>query len=171
MSRFIVRGLSRACTQGKLHLGFQAYPCALGRSGRGPKAKEGDGVTPIGCWEIRHVYYRPDRLARPRTSLSVAPITANMGWCDAPDDANYNRPVPLPYPASHEALWRGDHLYDLLAVLGANDWPRAKGRGSAIFLHLARSDCGPTEGCIALSRPHLERVLRVAVPGDRITIE
>ncbi len=127
-------------------------------------------MTPIGLWKIRQVFYRPDRVARPRTALPVAPIRSDMGWCDASEDANYNRLIRLPYPASHERLWRSDHLYDLLAVLGFNDWPRARGRGSAIFLHLARPDYAPTEGCIALSRPHMERFLGAARPGDRIAV-
>jgi L,D-peptidoglycan transpeptidase YkuD (ErfK/YbiS/YcfS/YnhG family) len=171
MSLFAVRGLSRAGSQGKLHLGLQTFPCALGRGGRAPKAGEGDGVTPIGRWAVRQVLYRPDRGRRPQTLLPVSAIRPQMGWCDAPGDPNYNRMVAIPYPASHECLWRNDHLYDLLAVLSFNDRPRASGRGSAIFLHLAHRDYSPTQGCIALSRRHLERLLAAMRPADRIVIE
>ncbi len=171
MPLVIVRGLSRARPQGKLHLGFVHFPCALGRSGRGPKSGEGDGVTPSGRWPVRQVFYRPDREPRPQTALPVSPLAPDLGWCDAPRDANYNRLVHLPYAASHERLWRDDRLYDLFAVLGFNDCPRASGRGSAIFLHLARSDYGPTEGCVALSRTHMLKVLAALRPGDGILIE
>ena len=80
---------------------------------------------------------RPYRQAR-CTSLPLRAITADDGWCDAPDDPNYNRLVKLPYPASAEHMWREDHLYDLVAVLGYNDDPVVPGKGSAIFLHVAR---------------------------------
>lgn len=116
------------------------------------------------------VLYRADRLQRPRTALPVKPITPRDGWCDAPADRNYNRPVPLPYPASHERLWRGDHLYDLVIVLGYNDKPRSLGRGSAIFMHLARRSYAPTEGCIALARGDMLKLLAWLKPGDAVRV-
>jgi L,D-peptidoglycan transpeptidase YkuD (ErfK/YbiS/YcfS/YnhG family) len=70
--------------------------------------------------------------------------------------------VRHPYPASAERLWRQDELYDIVAVLGYNDVPRIRGRGSAIFMHVARPDLAPTEGCIALARAHLLRLLQGA---------
>lgn len=167
----IVRGLSRARTQGKLHVGFVQFPCALGRGGRGPKNGEGDGVTPSGRWRLRQIFFRPDRLRRPRTALPVSPLSPRLGWCDAPGDVNYNRLVVLPYPASHEKLWRNDGLYDLVAVLGYNDAPRSQGRGSAIFLHLAHPDYRPTEGCVAISREHMLMLLARLGPGDELLIE
>jgi L,D-peptidoglycan transpeptidase YkuD (ErfK/YbiS/YcfS/YnhG family) len=171
MPNVIVRGLSRAATQGKLHLGHLRFPCAIGRGGRRPKSGEGDGITPLGQWAIRQIFYRPDRITRPRTALPLFPLSPETGWCDEPGDPNYNRIVRLPYPAGHEKLWRSDRLYDLVAVLGYNDWPRARGRGSAIFLHLARSNYSPTEGCVALSRPHMLMLLERLTPGSRILIE
>jgi L,D-peptidoglycan transpeptidase YkuD (ErfK/YbiS/YcfS/YnhG family) len=170
MPLIVVRGLSRASTQGKLHLGALRIPCALGRGGRRPKGGEGDGITPTGCWTFRAVLYRPDRERRPATGLAATPVAPDFGWCDAPGDANYNRLVRLPYAASHERLWREDPLYDLLAVLGFNDGPRASGRGSAIFVHLARPGYTPTEGCIALARADMLRLLGVLRMGDRIHI-
>jgi L,D-peptidoglycan transpeptidase YkuD (ErfK/YbiS/YcfS/YnhG family) len=171
MAISVVRGLSRALAQGKLDLGYVQFPCALGRAGRGPKAREGDGVTPIGRWPLRYVFYRPDRVARPRTALPVIPLSPAFGWCDEAGDPNYNRPVRLPYPASHERLWRQDHLYDLVVVLGYNDMPRAQGRGSAIFMHLARPGYRPTAGCVALALPHLLRVIASLRPGDDLLIK
>ncbi len=104
------------------------------------------------------------------TGLPSAPIAANDGWCDAPGDPAYNRPVTLPYPASAERLWRDDHVYDLVGVLAHNDDPPISGRGSAIFLHLARDGYLPTEGCVALSRPDLERLIASADPGSAIEV-
>lgn len=144
--------------------------CAVGRGGRRAKRREGDGITPAGRFAIRQVLYRPDKLRRPRTALPVTAISPGDGWCDKPADRNYNRPVELPYPASHERLWRDDALYDLIVVLGFNDMPRSRGRGSAIFLHLATADYRATAGCIALARADMLRLLTHLSPGDTILI-
>jgi L,D-peptidoglycan transpeptidase YkuD (ErfK/YbiS/YcfS/YnhG family) len=135
-------------------------PCALGRSGRRARKREGDGATPVGRWRLLYVLYRSDRVLRPATGLPVKPIGRSDGWCDAPADPNYNRPVRLPYPASAESLWRADGLYDLVVVLSHNHVPRVRGAGSAIFMHLARPGYRPTEGCIALRRAHMLVLLR-----------
>jgi L,D-peptidoglycan transpeptidase YkuD (ErfK/YbiS/YcfS/YnhG family) len=112
--------------------------CALGRGGVSEAKSEGDGATPIGIWPLRRLLYRPDRLAPPPTGLPTTQIGPADGWCDASGDKNYNLPVILPYPARTEALWRADAVYDLIVPLGYNDGPILPGRGSAIFLHLAR---------------------------------
>lgn len=146
--------------------------CALGRSGITPAAdkREGDGATPAGVWPMREAWWRADRLPRPDTALPLLPITPQSGWCDAPADPAYNRAVSLPYPASAEALWREDGVYDLVVVLGYNDDPVVPGHGSAIFLHIARPDYSPTEGCVALAREDVLAVLSAARPGDVLQI-
>jgi L,D-peptidoglycan transpeptidase YkuD (ErfK/YbiS/YcfS/YnhG family) len=147
------------------------FRCALGRNGLSDTKREGDGATPIGAWPLRRVLYRPDRLDMPATALPATPIGLADGWCDAPDDKNYNLPVILPYPASCEALWRQDAVYDLIVPLGYNDGPMiVPGRGSAIFLHLAREDYEPTAGCISLARPDLLAYLAVATTASRIIV-
>ncbi|MDX2290382.1 MAG: L,D-transpeptidase family protein [Hyphomicrobiaceae bacterium] len=144
--------------------------CALGRSGCGALKREGDGKTPIGSFQLREVLYRPDRVGRPRTRLPVRPIKVGDGWCDATTDRNYNRPVKHPYPASAERLWRDDALYDIVLVIGFNDRPRQRGLGSAIFVHVARPGFLPTEGCVALTRHDLTRLLRCLRPRDRLRV-
>ena len=84
---------------------------------------------------------------------------ADLGWCEVPDDRNYNRPVRLPYPVSHEYMQRPDRLYDACLVLDWNIRPRRRGRGSAIFFHLARPDFTPTQGCVAVSARTMARLL------------
>ena len=146
--------------------------CALGKNGVTPatEKREGDLASPAGVWPIRRLLYRPDKGPVPATALPAAAIAPEDGWCDAPDDAAYNRPVRLPYPASAERMWRDDHLYDLVLVLGHNDDPPVAGKGSAIFLHLAKPGYAPTEGCVALSREDFEALLAVARPGDAVEI-
>jgi len=96
---------------------------------------------------------------RPDSTLPVEPIAPTDGWCDDPSSPDYNRMVRLPHEGSSEELWRQDGLYDLIGVLGWNDAPVQRSRGSAIFLHVARPDYAPTEGCIALALGDLERIL------------
>ena len=138
--------------RGRLLAGAAVLACALGRSGVSRSKREGDGATPAGTWPLRRLLFRPDRVARPETALAVEPLSPADGWCDDPVDPHYNRFVQLPYGASAEALWRDDGLYDLVVVLGYNDDPPKTGSGSAIFLHLATPDYGPTAGCVAINR-------------------
>lgn len=133
--------------------------CALGRGGVRVDKREGDGATPAGAFPLRRLLFRADRLERPVTGLPTEAIRADDGWCDDPRSPSYNRPVRLPFSASHEKLWRDDALYDLVAVIGHNDDPPVPGMGSAIFLHVAKSDWGPTEGCVALTRDDLLRLI------------
>jgi len=146
------------------------YRCALGWGGVVVAKREGDGGTPAGRYPLRELFYRPDRLPRPATRLPVRALRRHDGWCDDPDDARYNRPVRLPYPASAERLWRADALYDLLAVIGYNDDPPRPGLGSAIFLHVAPPAGRPTAGCVALPRPALLDVLHGLGPGSMVEI-
>ena len=144
---------------GRLVLGGLVFRCALGRGGVRPGKQEGDGATPAGLLPLRRVMYRADRLAPPACRVPVEPIAPDDGWCDDPGHRDYNRRVRLPHPARHEALWREDRVYDIVGVLGWNDDPPERGRGSAIFLHLARPDYAPTEGCVALAEADLRAVL------------
>ena len=144
--------------------------CAVGRSGLTSAKREGDGATPVGRWPMRRLLYRSDRLPSPATALPSRPIAETDGWCDAPGDQAYNQPVQLPYAASHEVLMRDDAIYDLLVVLGYNDDPVVAGRGSAIFLHIAREGYAGTEGCVALTAPDLLAVLGEALPGDCVRV-
>ncbi len=162
---------SARSSKGFVRAGQLLFPCALGRNGISTRKREGEGTTPAGRWPLRCVFYRPDRIRRPQTKLSVFTLKPTDGWCDATGDRNYNRPVQLPYPASAETLWRKDHLYDLVIVLGYNDIPRRQGRGSAIFMHLAQQRLAPTEGCIALSQTHLRLILSRVTPSSYITIK
>lgn len=161
LHRIVVRALSRKSTRGSICLGALTLPCALGRSGRVARKREGDGATPIGRFPIRFMFFRSDRLPRPSSAVYARSTTHNAGWCDAVRDRNYNREIRHPYPASAERLWRNDALYDVIVVLGYNDNPRQPGAGSAIFLHVARPDLSPTEGCIALRFSDLRRFLRL----------
>ena len=127
-------------------------------------------MSPVGTYPIRYVFYRPDRGNAPDTALPVIAMAPDDGWCDDPESPDYNRHVKLPFAASHEVLWRDDHVYDLVVVLGHNDAPPVAGMGSAIFMHLARDAYTGTEGCVALAKDDLLAVLKAATPGDSVEI-
>jgi L,D-peptidoglycan transpeptidase YkuD (ErfK/YbiS/YcfS/YnhG family) len=134
------------------------FPCALGRGGLSRAKREGDGATPVSALALRRLWLRADHGRRPATGLPVRPIRAEDGWCDAAFHPRYNKPVRLPFHASHERMRRDDALYDLVIELGWNDRPVQRGRGSAIFMHVAKPGFSPTEGCIALDAKALRRI-------------
>jgi L,D-peptidoglycan transpeptidase YkuD (ErfK/YbiS/YcfS/YnhG family) len=139
--------------------------CALGRGGVRADKREGDGATPVGDLPLRRVLYRADRAPAPSCRVPVEPLSPHDGWCDDPAHPDYNRAVRLPHPARHERMWREDDVYDIVGVLGWNDAPVERGRGSAIFLHLARPDYAPTEGCVALKEADLRAALAAGLSG------
>lgn len=149
----------------------KTYPCRLGKSGVVQNKREGDGGTPIGSFPIRRLYYRPDRLEKPKTALPCFALSPNDGWCDDSTHPDYNQFVHLPHPASCEALWREDGLYDVILVLGYNDAPPVPGLGSAIFFHVANPQGKPTQGCVALALPDLLEVIETLVIGDFLSVQ
>lgn len=159
LRRIDVRARPGNPAQGLLITRNLVLRCALGKGGISAFKREGDGATPLGAMRLIHGWRRRDRDIRAFSPLPFRAICRHDGWCDAPDDRNYNRPVRAPYRASHEKLWRQDGLYDICIVMDWNIRPRRRGCGSAIFFHLARPDYQPTEGCIALKRADMARLL------------
>jgi len=155
---------------GLLSVGDQTFRCALGPAGIVVDKHEGDGGTPTGKFPIRRVFYRPDRLTAPETRLPVSALSNRDGWCDDPDSPDYNRHVLLPCATSHERLWRDDRIYDVIVEVGYNDDPPIPGRGSAIFMHVARDDYSPTQGCVALRLEDLLHALSVCDPGAVLNV-
>jgi L,D-peptidoglycan transpeptidase YkuD (ErfK/YbiS/YcfS/YnhG family) len=156
--------------QARVALSQGVRPAALGRRGIRALKREGDGSTPLGRFSVRQVLYRADRIQRPRTLLPLRAIRNHDGWCEDPSDRNYNRLVKLSPRSNADRLKREDQLYDLVLVLGYNDRPRMRGRGSAIFVHLARPGFTPTAGCIALSRHDLLMLLAEVRSGSSIWV-
>lgn len=138
-------------------MGARALPVALGRTGIKADKREGDGATPRGRFRPLRIWWRADRTIQPRTTLPVRRITGTDAWCENPADRRYNRPIHA--GATGDRLWRDDHLYDLIVEIDHNTRPRIKGRGSAVFLHVARPGLDPTAGCIAMPLAELKRVV------------
>lgn len=165
-----VRRSPLSAARGILQAGPLRLRCALGRSGTTAFKREGDGATPFASMALLSAISRPGRLAGLNPALPTRRSRPDSGWCDAPTHACYNRPVRFPFHASAETLQRGDRLYDLVVVLDWNISSRRRGRGSAIFLHVAHPDYRPTEGCIAVSPLDMRRLRPFLRPGMRLVV-
>lgn len=157
-------------SEGWLSAGPMAIRVALGRSGVAANKREGDGATPRGAFRLRRLWFRPDRGVRPRTALPMTRMTADLAWSEDPADRRYNRPFRANPGGPGDRMWRADALYDLVIELDHNARPRIAGRGSAVFIHVARPGFAPTAGCVALAAPALRRLLPRLGPGTRIVI-
>jgi L,D-peptidoglycan transpeptidase YkuD (ErfK/YbiS/YcfS/YnhG family) len=166
-----VRMLPSRRSRGILLAGALAVPVTLGRAGVRANKIEGDGATPRGRFRPRRLWWRADRHPRPQTLLPAARIPPDLAWCEDTADRRYNRPFRRSAGEPGDRLWRDDRLYDLVVEIDHNARPRVVGRGSAVFLHVARSDRSPTAGCVALAATDLRRLLARLAPKTRIAIQ
>lgn len=157
--------------RGWLAGGGGRLPVALGRAGIRADKREGDGATPRGLFRPVRLWWRADRGPRPRTLLPMRRIRPTDAWCEDPVDRRYNRPIWLQNNSPGDRLWRNDRLYDLIVELDHNMRPRVAGRGSAVFIHVARPDFSPTAGCVALRAADLWRLVGSVTPKTRILIQ
>jgi L,D-peptidoglycan transpeptidase YkuD (ErfK/YbiS/YcfS/YnhG family) len=171
LSAIRIRAAAGNPLRGWLAADWQIIPVALGRGGIKANKREGDGATPRGTFHPLRLWWRADRHPRPRTLLPVRAITPTDGWCEDPADRHYNQPVRLERDrGAGDRLRRDDHLYDFIIEIDQNTRPRIAGRGSAVFLHLARPQFAPTAGCVAMTRPAMLHLLTRIGPRTRIVI-
>jgi len=156
--------------RGWIAAGALRIAVALGRGGIKADKREGDGATPAGSFRPVRLWWRKDRSPRPPTRLPARQIDPADGWCEDPTDRRYNRPIRLAPGAAGDRLARKDALYDFIIEIDHNTRPRIAGRGSAVFIHVARPGLGPTAGCIAMPAPALRRLLRRIGRNTRIVI-
>ena len=160
----------RLRTQAWLVAGQRAIRAALGRASVKAAKREGDGATPAGRFHPVRIWWRSDRLSRPRTLLPVRRIAADDAWCEDPGDRRYNRPFRRSANEPGDRLKRADGLYDLIVEIDHNTRPRIAGHGSAVFIHAARPGFGPTAGCVALARSDLQRLVSRLSRKTRIIV-
>jgi L,D-peptidoglycan transpeptidase YkuD (ErfK/YbiS/YcfS/YnhG family) len=155
-------------SQGWLAAGPLVIPVALGRGGILANKREGDGGTPRGEFRMLRLWWRADRHPRPRTLLPCRRITRDLAWCEDPHDRRYNRPFRRATDEPGDRMWREDRLYDFVIEIDHNTRPRMAGRGSAVFIHVARPGLRPTAGCVAMALPRLRWLLGRVGPKTRI---
>jgi L,D-peptidoglycan transpeptidase YkuD (ErfK/YbiS/YcfS/YnhG family) len=158
-------------SQGVLLAGALALPVALGRGGIKANKREGDGATPRGTFRLKRLWWRNGRHPRPATLLPVTRIRPDDGWCEDPTDRHYNQRIKVPEESKADRLARLDNLYDFIIELDHNTRPRIAGRGSAVFIHVARPGFAPTAGCVALNINTLRRLLARLGPRTKIMVE
>jgi len=171
LSRITVRRKPNDSTRGWLTAGPLSLPVALGRGGIKANKREGDGGTPRGTFRPKRLWWRAERHARPATLLPARRIRPDDGWCEDPTDRHYNRPVKRPAGSTADRLARADALYDFIVEIDHNTRPRIAGRGSAVFIHVARPRFAPTAGCVALDINSLRRLLARLGPRTRIVVK
>ena len=146
------------------------FNCSVGKNGFSSKKKEGDKKTPKGLFNIENLYYRADRIKKPKTILKCVKIKKNMGWCDDPNNLKkYNKLIKIDKSTHHEKLRRKDNIYDLLIPIKYNFMNPIKGLGSCIFIHLTK-DYKPTAGCIALKKKDFLILLKLIKKNSKIMI-
>ena len=154
---------------GELHFNNKIYKCAIGKNGIKRKKQEGDGCTPEGTYSLGPLYYRSDRIKKLKTYFNAIPIDKDMFWSDDPKSKHYNKLIRFK-DSSYENLYKVNHTYDIILVINYNIYPIIKGKGSAIFLHLAKKDFSPTSGCIALKKKCFFEILEKLDINNRIRI-
>lgn len=171
LSRLTVRRKAGDPSRGWLIAGPWILPVAIGRGGIKANKHEGDGGTPRGTFRLKRLWWRTDRHPRPPTGLPTQRIGAFDGWCEDPADRHYNQPIKVPPESKADRLARTDRLYDFIVELDHNTRPRVAGRGSAVFIHVARDGFKSTAGCVALKTNDLRRLLARVGPHTKIVVE
>jgi len=157
----------------KKNLSYNNYKakCAIGKRGIRNKRKEGDLITPKGKFKIKYILFRKDRIKNIQTQIKKKVIKKNMGWCDDPKSKEYNKLIRLPSKYGHEKLYRKENIYDVILVLNYNTNPIVKNKGSAIFIHVAKQNYKKTQGCVALKKKHLLKIIKDLNKNTIIKIE
>ena len=146
------------------------FKCVVGKAGVSKRKKEGDNKTPKGSFEIEHLYFREDRIQKPKTKLRCIIIKKNMGWCDDVNYPNkYNKLIKINKKIHHEKLSRKDHKYDLIIPIKYNFNNSVPGLGSCIFIHLTKN-YKTTAGCIALVKKDFLIMLKLINKKTKIKI-
>jgi len=149
----------------------EKYKCSIGYNGLSNNKSEGDGSTPIGTFKINKILFRPDKINNHRFSLQSEIIEEEDGWCDDIRSDLYNQKIRFPFKYSAERLYRNDDLYDIVCIIDYNLSPIIKGKGSAIFLHVASEDYSPTQGCVAIKKEELLEITLNLEKNSSITID
>ncbi len=146
------------------------FKCCVGKKGLTPTKKEGDNKTPKGTFEIENLYFRKDKLKKPKTGLRCVEIKKYMGWSnDVNYPKKYNKLINTEEKVRHEKLKRNDYKYDLLIPIKYNYKKPISGKGSCIFIHLTKN-YRPTAGCIALKKKDYLIMLKLINRKSKIKI-
>ena len=153
----------------KLIVSSFVFKCSIGKNGLKKNKIEGDKSTPLGTFQLGDLYWRPDRVKKPETSLKCIPITKNMKWCNDENSKFYNKEFTKNIDIKHEKLFRKDYKYNYFILIKYNYKKVIKGKGSAIFIHLTKN-YKKTDGCIALKEKDFLILAKIINKKDKIKI-
>lgn len=130
----------------------------LGKNGVTSKKKEGDGKTPLGEFELGLLLGK--EFIKNKNNLQYIQITQKLYWVDDCKSKYYNQLIDISKVQkdwdSAEHLIKYPIQYEYLIEVKANP-NNIPGKGSAIFLHCTNNN--PTEGCIAINRMAMKRIM------------
>ena len=145
------------------------FKCCIGACGFTSDKYEGDKKTPTGLFSLGDLYYRSDKVQKPKTNLRCIKIQKNMGWCNDINSKFYNKEIKIKKKVRCEKLFRNDYKYDFLIPIKYNWLNPKKNKGSAIFIHLTKN-YNPTVGCIALSLKDFLILVKLIKKNTKIRI-
>ena len=145
------------------------FKCCIGTCGFTSDKYEGDKKTPAGLFLLGDLYYRSDKVEKPKTKLKCIKIQKNMGWCNDINSKFYNKEIKIKKNIKYEKLFRNDYKYDYLIPIKYNWLKPKKNKGSAIFIHLTKN-YNPTAGCIALSLKDFLILVKLIKKNTKIRI-
>ena len=153
-----------------LYKGYK-LKCSIGKSGVTQSKKEGDLTTPKGLFRLGLLYYRKDKIKLLKCKIKKRAIKKGMGWCNDTRSKKYNREISFPFRYKSEKLYRSDKVYDIFINIKYNYSPTYKGKGSAIFLHLANKKYKATKGCVAIQKKDFLKILPLVNNNTKILIK
>lgn len=143
-------------------LGWGLGEVKLKEEASDPIKKEGDKKAPAGVFYLTKIFgYENDK----NLSMPYIYTSENLICVDDVNSALYNQILPMPSekPGSFEIMRRDDNQYELGVVVEHNK-NRIKGRGSCIFIHVAKSKDASTAGCTSM---HLDEIKKITSWLDR----
>ena len=170
VDQLVISQTNRTDCDAIAQMGTVNFSAIIGHGGIGQKTREGDGITPAGCWRMAYFLFRADKIKKPFSLLPGFVINRHDSWCDQFPSPHYNQPLAKVLDGTNEALWRSDSLYDIVIVLDHNVFPAISGRGSAIFIHLRERETRFTQGCLAFEKPDITKILKYSKAGTRLLV-
>ncbi len=118
---------------------------------------EGDGKTPSGLFLLGQLFCYEKKV---NTQLPFIQTTKDDKWIDDTESKDYNKYVRGNTDAkSFEKLLLRGNAYKYCMAIEYNTHPVVKGKGSAIFLHLADKIPSSTAGCVAITEKNMELII------------
>ena len=151
-------------------LKFDPAKVGIGKNGFASplNKREGDGKSPTGIFRLGKLYTYEKQL---NTLLENQQTTADDKWIDDPNSEDYNTYVKGATNAkSYENLLLNNDAYKYCMVVEYNTNPILKGKGSAIFFHLAVKKPSFTAGCVAIDEENMKLMVNWLDPKLNPTI-